>query len=82
MHQNQNVSSPATAGLKQSSQTLSVLLQIDGDKMMIKGAPLKFLDDDEAEPEEVQVLPILKFIERKGQQIDGKITHLVKGDEN
>ena len=46
---------------------------------MIKHAPLKFIDDDE-EAEEVQVLPILKFIERKGQTIEGKITHLVKGD--
>ena len=48
---------------------------------MIKNAPLKFIDDDEEEGE-VQVLPILKFIERKGQTIDGKITHLVKGDDD
>lgn len=59
-----------------------MLLQIDGNKMRIMGAPLKFLDEDEPEPEEVQVLPILKFIERKGQQVDGKITHLVKGDDD
>lgn len=47
---------------------------------MIKGAPLQYAEDD-ADAEEVQVLPILKFIEKKGQRIDGKITHLVKDGE-
>lgn len=81
MQQNQGISSPTTAGQKTSNQTLSVLLQIDGNKMMINKAPLKFIEDDE-EAEEVQVLPILKFIVKKGQRIEGKITHLVKGDDD
>ena len=45
--QNQNIQSPTTAGQKSSSKTLSVLLSVNGEKMMIKHAPLKFIDEDE-----------------------------------
>lgn len=81
MQAQQNIASPAHVGQKLTNQTISVLLQVDGERMMIRGAPLQYVEDD-ADTEEVQVLPILKFIEKKGQRIDGKITHLVKDGED
>ena len=73
-----SVNTPAQ--VKGGSQSIVVFVEVTGqEKMRIPNVPAKLNPDDE-EGDEAFVLPILKFIERKGQKIDGKITYLSNDD--
>ena len=38
--------------------------------------------DNDPSTEEIQVLPILRFIDKKGQKIEGKVTQLIKQEDD
>lgn len=65
IHSNSSVTTPLRS--KSGSQTIVVMVQVDqGEKARIPNVPVQLKPDDEDE-DEILVLPILKFIEKRGQ---------------